>query len=475
MILTPNGLARKKPNGEAMKIPTPAIPTIVALLFAGWSGNAFGQAATDVDCDGCIDSSDIARNAIRSGHIKNGTIKNPDVALETIDGTRIRDGSIKSNDIADAAIDSSKLAPDVQETFSSLDQRVNELEDPSVAAAQVLTTIPLASEVRFLFAEYFGKFGFYPANNELALAHPATDIKNSFVSSVSIEKDVITATFGGNADLSIQGSTLIFSPNIAGDDVYFTCIPTGGVVAAFDQESCVFIDEPPEPLSSIREQVRSAVPLVGEVRWLIEDYYRYFDYWPTSNAQAGAESPGQINNAYVIDVEIGTGGVVTATYGHEADPSISGLAMYFTPTDYVGSISWSCVTFVPDRYEGLYGCDLPTVEPANPVYLVRQQIASGLALAKETQTAVEDFHKSNGFFPSSNSQAGAPPADEIVNNYVISVAIVASGAISITYGNDAYHEATYWPITLTPTDNGGSISWNCGDGPVDRFNVYECW
>lgn len=267
-----------------------------------WSVATFGQSATDVDCQGCVDSSDIAGSAIRSAHIKNESIKNSDIALDNLSGIHFKDGTIENSDIALQTIDSSNLGPDVHESFDSLDQRLNQLTGPGIAARQVLTAIPLASEIRYLFAEHLLLTGEPPVDNSAATAPQPMDIRNDFISEVAIENGNIVTTFGGNADLSIQQSTLEFVPSIEGDNVIFDCNPTGGVITVFDSDDCSFIDEPPQPITAIRNQVASAILLASEVRWTVQDYYGYFGVWPDNYATAGTEPPMLFFNQFIQSV-----------------------------------------------------------------------------------------------------------------------------------------------------------------------------
>ena len=372
-------------------------------------------------------------------------------------------------------------ASEVNENFDTLEQAIQQLAaDSSTASGQVLTAIPLASEVRYLFAEFFRLNGSFPLHNDEAGAPLSSDIQNDFISSVVINGNVITVTFGNNADPAIQNDTLEFSPNITGDNIYFTCNPTGGVVSFFNQDSCVFVDEPPEPLTTIRKQVASAIPLASEAQWLVEDYYKHFHSWPIDNVAAGLEFPSNIKNNYVVSVSIVANAVIAAQYGNNAHALIAGETMQFTVVDNLGSLKWVCsVPNIHDRYTGFSnsasGCVLPDDPPPQPVVLIRQQIESGLFLAANLQDLVEQFRQANARWPESNLEAGAPVAINILNNYVTSVSIGTGGVITITYANDAHFFINGRIFTLIPTDNIGSISWACNSTTVaDRYKPYEC-
>lgn len=353
-------------------------------------------------------------------------------------------------------------------------------DTPSSIEGQVLTAIPLASEIRYLSAEYYRRNGIFPFTNADAGAPLATEIQNDFISSVAINGIEIIVTFGNNADPAIQNGMIIFTSNFSGNDVYFTCNTDGIVDPYFSPDSCVFVDEPPEPITTIRKQVASAIPLASEARWLLEDYYRNTGVFPQDNSEAGAEPPTNITNSYVTNISIVSGGIVTATYGHNANALIAGTTMIFTATDNGGSISWECAAInIQDRYTGFFGgssgCVLPADQPPQPITLIRQQVASGIPLGEGLEPLVEAFYQTNGYWPQSNAEAGAPNAFSIMNNYVTNVFIGPGGIIIVTYGNNAHVFLQGQTLTLTPTDNGGSISWQCDAINIqNRYLPFEC-
>ena len=71
--------------------------TFVATLLTGLSlslffSTAYAIPADDVDCSECVDTVDIAVNAITSSRIKDGQIRNQDLAINAITSDRIKDG-----------------------------------------------------------------------------------------------------------------------------------------------------------------------------------------------------------------------------------------------------------------------------------------------------------------------------------------------------------------------------------------------
>ena len=102
--------------------------------------------------------------------------------------------------------------------------------------------------------------------------------------------------------------------------------------------------------------------------------------------------------------------------------------------------------------------------PAYQDYTIRAQVSEGLNLAGGAKTAVTEFFQDSGGFPANNAQAGIEAAANINGKYVTQVAVGGNGVITVTYGADANTNITNGTITLTPTDNTGSVEWACANG-----------
>ena len=107
---------------------------------------------------------------------------------------------------------------------------------------------------------------------------------------------------------------------------------------------------------------------------------------------------------------------------------------------------------------------------AVPMYLdysVRTQVAHGLNLAAGAKAAVTEYYQDQGVFPADNATAGIAPANTINGAYITQVEVVAGGAIQVTYGNDVNTKILNAVLTMTPTDNIGSVQWACsGDATL---------
>jgi hypothetical protein len=66
--------------------------------------------ATDLICDKCVGTSDIADSAVTSAKIGSGQVKNSDMGNNAVTSGKILDGTIVSGDMANQAIISTKIA-----------------------------------------------------------------------------------------------------------------------------------------------------------------------------------------------------------------------------------------------------------------------------------------------------------------------------------------------------------------------------
>ncbi len=103
--------------------------------------------------------------------------------------------------------------------------------------------------------------------------------------------------------------------------------------------------------------------------------------------------------------------------------------------------------------------------PAYQDYTIRAQVSEGLNLSGGAKAAVTEFYQDRGVWPTDNTEAGLETAANIMGKYVGNVA-AAANVITVTYGNDAHALINGPNITLTATDNLGSVSWACLSGGV---------
>ena len=107
--------------------------------------------------------------------------------------------------------------------------------------------------------------------------------------------------------------------------------------------------------------------------------------------------------------------------------------------------------------------------PAYQDYTIRSKVSEGLNLVGAAKLAVAETFDSEGrFLGADNASYGLPAAGSINGNYVSSVAIGASGLITITYNQNlgGTPTANGETMVLDPTARQGSMQWNCdGNGP----------
>jgi len=95
-------------------------------------------------------------------------------------------------------------------------------------------------------------------------------------------------------------------------------------------------------------------------------------------------------------------------------------------------------------------------------YIVRAQVAEGINLSTATKVAATEYFQNTGVFASSNNSAGVEAPANISGTYVTQVAIVAGGAIQITFGNLAHPDIAGGVLSMVPAaGNAGSVTWDC--------------
>jgi type IV pilus assembly protein PilA len=93
-----------------------------------------------------------------------------------------------------------------------------------------------------------------------------------------------------------------------------------------------------------RSQIAEGLNVAGRAKSAVTEYYQDRGAFPTNNAQAGLDAPGNITGKYVTSVSVDSTGVVTIVYGNDAHPFINGETVILTATDHVGSVGWACAS-----------------------------------------------------------------------------------------------------------------------------------
>ncbi|MCB1919461.1 MAG: pilin [Candidatus Competibacteraceae bacterium] len=112
--------------------------------------------------------------------------------------------------------------------------------------------------------------------------------------------------------------------------------------------------------------------------------------------------------------------------------------------------------------------------PAYQDYTIRAQVTEAVNLADGLKTPVTDAYNDAGAWASAVSgQRGIPANTSVFGKYTNDVA-VAAGVITATFGNDANAKIAAQTLTLTPSDQGGSIGWTCASAIDPKYLPQAC-
>lgn len=97
--------------------------------------------------------------------------------------------------------------------------------------------------------------------------------------------------------------------------------------------------------------------------------------------------------------------------------------------------------------------------------VIRAQVNEAILLSDFAKDSIASYFRANRQMPRNNAEAGLPPSEKIIGNYVTSLE-VADGAIHVTLGNRVNRNADGKVLTIQPsvvaTYPNVPISWNCG-------------
>ena len=109
--------------------------------------------------------------------------------------------------------------------------------------------------------------------------------------------------------------------------------------------------------------------------------------------------------------------------------------------------------------------------PAYQDYTIRAQVSEGLSLASGAKTAIAETFQDSNTWPTTNTEAGLEASNLIKGNYASDVDVGAAGVITVTFsGPEVNGIINGQKLKLTPTNNGGAISWTCAT--VDLANKH---
>ncbi|WP_018867977.1 MULTISPECIES: pilin [unclassified Thioalkalivibrio] len=114
--------------------------------------------------------------------------------------------------------------------------------------------------------------------------------------------------------------------------------------------------------------------------------------------------------------------------------------------------------------------------PAYQDYTARAQMSEAMSLTSGARTAVAETYATTGDWPSNNDEAGLSTATEITGSYVESVTVSGDGVITAQLFNAApvQNQIRGDDLVLTPTDEDGSVSWECSGSADSKFYPASC-
>ncbi len=93
---------------------------------------------------------------------------------------------------------------------------------------------------------------------------------------------------------------------------------------------------------AVRTQVSHGINLAAGAKVAVAEYYQDRGAYPGDNATAGLEAAANITGKYVTQVAVTGAGFIQVTFGNDVNNKILSAVLTFTPTDNIGSVSWSC-------------------------------------------------------------------------------------------------------------------------------------
>jgi type IV pilus assembly protein PilA len=112
--------------------------------------------------------------------------------------------------------------------------------------------------------------------------------------------------------------------------------------------------------------------------------------------------------------------------------------------------------------------------PAYQDYTARAQMSEAFSLAGGQKSAVSEVYANTGGWPANNSAAGIATNTDIKGKYVKQVD-VKDGAITATMQASGISAGIAGKtLTLTPTNNKGSIDWTCSSTALQKFVPKLC-
>ncbi|HKT42083.1 MAG TPA: RDD family protein [Rhodanobacteraceae bacterium] len=112
--------------------------------------------------------------------------------------------------------------------------------------------------------------------------------------------------------------------------------------------------------------------------------------------------------------------------------------------------------------------------PAYQNYLIRAQVAEGMALSGSARIAVGEYLGTRGALPADNAEAGLADADTFSGQYVSSVQ-VQNGSVIVTFGGHANRIIMGDHLVFQPDGSAKAMHWRCGSPDIqERYLPMAC-
>ena len=104
--------------------------------------------------------------------------------------------------------------------------------------AQIAEGFQLVGPLRRAVTEYYQDNGTFPADNTDAGADAGNSYAGKFVTSVTVDEDEISITYGGDASAAIAGEVVVMTAQPALGSLSWRCSGTGNIRDQFLPSSC---------------------------------------------------------------------------------------------------------------------------------------------------------------------------------------------------------------------------------------------
>jgi len=239
------------------------------------------------------------------------------------------------------------------------------------------------------------------------------------------------------------------------------------------------------PYDEPAAQVRTALDILPTFQEAVVRSYRASGEAPMDRSSAGLTTAAtDTSTDFIVAVSVNNGTIIF-TFGFDADSSLSGKTLAFTPYETSDrTVVWRCgndpqppSTNYLGTYSGGNSADfvastIPATAHPNPCILqsfaddgavVRAQIQTAFDILPVFQDAVVDHFRQTGAVPRDRIEAGlTPDAVDSRTNFIERVDII-NGRIDIEFGNDAHADLIGRNLTFTPYETPDmTVVWRCG-------------